>query len=297
MYSHIEWYGMSPKGSNKLTRFAGKIDSLTGNRLSNVDILRGVYKQALSYTNYYSEEHRDLQYDKYSFEGYELLLDTDESHQKGVAEGSIDHELSAFSDLIGKDDTVFDLGANIGAFSIFAAANNSKCDIYSFEPEPKTFEHLNKNVELNSFSDRVNTIQKIVGDEVGSAELYVSYSENQATHSMTQTTHHSGDTVEVEMTTVDTIAESYQNPDVVKIDVEGAEARVLNGMEKSLIEGVKILIDVHDSELRKMGGNPEYIFNKLTNYGEISEITPNGIYPVSDITSLNAPTTLRVLPD
>jgi FkbM family methyltransferase len=288
---------VTPKASDMLTRLAGKIDSLTGDRLSNIDIIRGAYKQILFRTNYYSEEHRNFQYERHSFEEFELLLDTDESHQKRVAEGSIDHELLAFNDLISEDDIVFDLGSNIGVFSIFAAANNPRCNIYSFEPEPKTFEHLKQNIDLNSYSDRITPIQKVVGDTLGVEKLYISYSDNQATHSLAQTTHHSGNTVEVDITTVDVMVDNHQFPDVIKIDVEGAEERVLNGMRNSLKNDIKILIDVHDSELRKMGGDPDNVFNMLYEYVEVSEVSKDGISVVSDISSLNAPTTLRVLPD
>ena len=63
-----------------------------------------------------------------------------------------------------KGDTVVDVGAAIGKFSLFAGKMG--CNVISIEPHPITFDVLKKNIELNSFKN-IKTINLAVGGEKG----------------------------------------------------------------------------------------------------------------------------------
>lgn len=285
---------------NRLSRLviqsAKKANSLSGSRLSQSNTLRTLYRKTLFLTGYL-DENRDIDLERHSFGNYELFLDDSERHQQNLLAGNNQNELDVFSDIIEGDDVVYDLGANIGSFSISAAANHPQATFVAVEPEPRTFNHLVKNVELNGLSDRVDCKQMVVSDIGGEASLNISASSNQATHSLVKTTHHGTESITVDKTTLDAISSTFPDPDVIKIDVEGAEKNVLEGGSRTLGGEPTILIDIHGSELRKFGESPTGVCESLTAYGELFEVSPDGLAPANDISSLSYPTTLLVKPD
>lgn len=72
-----------------------------------------------------------------------------------------------------------DIGAHIGAFSVFAAFVNPSLKIYAYEPAPDNFKLLKKNINLNKFGNRIipNEIA-IVGDNGKTRELYLTGKEH-----------------------------------------------------------------------------------------------------------------------
>jgi tRNA1(Val) A37 N6-methylase TrmN6 len=62
--------------------------------------------------------------------------------------------------LINDGDTIFDIGANIGWYSIHISKNNPNSTIYSFEPIPETFNQLKANTEINDATPiKINLIR------------------------------------------------------------------------------------------------------------------------------------------
>lgn len=62
-----------------------------------------------------------------------------------------------------KDKIVLDLGANIGAFSLYAAALGAK-KVYAFEPNPNNYAVLLNNIAINGFEEIIYPIKKAVSD-------------------------------------------------------------------------------------------------------------------------------------
>src|SRR4030042_7144688 len=57
-----------------------------------------------------------------------------------------------FKTMVKEGDVVLDMGANIGYFTILAARLvGKKGKVYSFEPEPRNYSYLKKNIELNKY--------------------------------------------------------------------------------------------------------------------------------------------------
>jgi FkbM family methyltransferase len=74
---------------------------------------------------------------------------------------------------INDGDTVLDIGAHAGVFSIFAAKAAKNVKVYSFEPLPETFGLLRENISMNGITSVV-AINKAVSDTSGQRELFVS---------------------------------------------------------------------------------------------------------------------------
>jgi len=159
---------------------------------------------------------------------------------------SIDHVLT--------DDSIFvDVGANIGYFTCLIAKSKSRTQVVSFEMGQQNTLILEKNVVLNNLrnvrieryavSDKTG-VEHCVKSEVGAAALQVLTDKN---------------SVGIEQEDIDTIRaislDDYfiQNRNnskkVFKIDVEGAEVKVLNGMKILLRDAPILFIEVHSKLL------------------------------------------------
>ena len=67
--------------------------------------------------------------------------------------------------------TVFDVGANIGVFTVLQATQGAR--VYSFEPNPDLYSRLSRNVAANKLSDCVRLFPTALGDERGMGSLHV----------------------------------------------------------------------------------------------------------------------------
>ena len=148
--------------------------------------------------------------------------------------------------MLGEGDVFVDIGANSGYFSVLAALSvGARGRVFAFEPNPDVRLQLERHVELNAIADRVTISELALSDEDrDDVRLFVScWPENDGIASLTpaaETLARGGlraDTsIAVRVRTFDSWAQSLQlsRIDLMKIDVEGAESRVLAGMASTL---------------------------------------------------------------
>ena len=148
---------------------------------------------------------------------------------------------------------VFDVGANIGYFALLEAhilADQGR--IYAIEAEPENARRLQRNVELNSYS-QIEVLPVAAGAEPSALELSIRGASN--IHRMTEIL---GDkdqtrTIEVEVVAIDDLVAQRKIPEdeliVVRMDIEGYEAHAFRGMKKLLSSDrpVYIFVEVHSS--------------------------------------------------
>lgn len=191
-----------------------------------------------------------------------------------------------FIELAKRSDFIFDVGANIGYYSLLAAAVNPKSHIYAFEPVNRVYERLTQNVELNHFSNIV-CIFGAVTNLNGVISLYTPNG-NQITCSASTLVTNEKDVskIEVPAITLDSFAMAKENKiprvDLIKIDTERTEHIVLDGASR-IIERDKptIICEVLpgsierclQSHFDKMG---TYIYYHITNDGLIMKKSIEG---------------------
>ncbi|MEX2529118.1 MAG: FkbM family methyltransferase [Gemmatimonadota bacterium] len=146
-------------------------------------------------------------------------------------------------------DVIWDIGANIGVISLLLArhgAGTTAC-IHAFEPEPRNFRQLSRNLELNGLSDRITPHQLALGDGEGKVELFVRGGPGEGRHSIA-TTKGSTSSIRVPIMRGASFAAAHDAwPTLVKLDVEGAEGQVLAGMDGLLAERPPrdIFLEIH----------------------------------------------------
>jgi len=150
----------------------------------------------------------------------------------------------AFEREISPGSVIYDIGANVGYFSLLASVlSGEKGQVYAFEPLSRNVSFLKKHINLNRLSN-IQIIEAAVSSESGEALFNIGAS--------TAMGHISEfGKLRVRMVSLDNLVSSgeLQPPDYMKIDVEGAEYDVLKGAE-NLIETFQpiLFLDTHQRE-------------------------------------------------
>jgi FkbM family methyltransferase len=171
--------------------------------------------------------------------------------------------------------TVFDVGANIGYFTlVFAQAVGDTGRVYSFEPEPRLYDRARKNVELNGWlRDRVVIRNVALSDTEGKALMDSSDISNEGhSHIVAAAQGDLRGLVEVSTTTGDSAWQMVGCPELalVKIDVEGHELHVLRGCQQLLSEASRdtlVVIECRDDCLRDAGSTVSSIYSLMKRFG------------------------------
>ena len=147
-------------------------------------------------------------------------------------------ETAAFLAYAQEGMCVFDVGANIGYYTLLAArAVGPSGRVYAFEPEPHNFELLTRNVAENGFTN-VRPVNAAVSNRAGVVRLHLDDA-NFGAHSFDpgSVRNSSGRSVEAETVRLDDFADearAFEAGVLVKVDVQGAEGLVVEGGRRLL---------------------------------------------------------------
>lgn len=181
---------------------------------------------------------------------------------------------SIFKKIIKPGDIFLDLGANIGYFSLLAAKLvGEKGKVFSFEPEPRNFYYLQKNIEINNYKN-IYPFQKAVSNINDMIELFIcDYDSGHHTinqYEGIEVYSHGRPTqkksIKIEAVKLDDfLKDKTDRVDIVKMDIEGAEALAIEGMKNILKnnKNIKILMEFFPLLIQKMGDSPEKLIKTL----------------------------------
>jgi FkbM family methyltransferase len=152
--------------------------------------------------------------------------------------------LPLFLDLAGGSGVIFDVGANTGLYGLAAAAQSSKSKVYAFEPVPKTFQKLERNIRVNELRN-LHPVCAAACDVDGEIPIYLPpgpYLPISA--SAMRGFRETGESIQARALRLDTFRrdEGIGAVDLMKVDTEGTEPGVLSGAQETLREGEPILI-------------------------------------------------------
>lgn len=145
-----------------------------------------------------------------------------------------------------------DIGANIGAYSLFVAAKAGRgARILAVEPQPDVFSRLTYNIAQNPFGT-IKAVACALADKPGELTLFIDPA-NRGESSVRILSSSVGSTVRVPATTLLALAEGegYDRLDAIKLDVEGAEDLILEPFLRDAPQTLwPKLIVIEDSRLR-----------------------------------------------
>jgi len=148
--------------------------------------------------------------------------------------------------------TVFyDVGAHIGVFSLIAARNlGVQGSVFAFEPDPSNVRRIKEHVARNQL-DAIRIIPKAVSSTDGRLRFQrASFHSSMNTGVLVEDASIAeGATIEVESITLDAVAREHALPSLIKIDVEGSEAAVLQGSEEIFRSTKPLLVcEIHHEQ-------------------------------------------------
>lgn len=170
------------------------------------------------------------------------------------------------SSVIKKNDTILDIGAHIGLFSVhLSTLTGIDGRVFAFEPAPFTRKVLTRTVQLNR-AGNISVEAFAVSDTIGSVVFNVMPDNVGISNSMVPIDHTVP--VEVPTTTIDRFrAERGLKIDFLKIDVEGAEYFALLGARKTFLEDKPAaLMGIHPWQIRAMNSSLVQIWDLLIQY-------------------------------
>ncbi|MHB8482652.1 MAG: FkbM family methyltransferase [Nitrospiria bacterium] len=159
------------------------------------------------------------------------------------------NNMSLIKRLLKDGGIFFDVGANIGSYSLIAS-EQEKALVYSFEPHPVTFEMLQENININQ---RQNV--KLFNMALGTVNGKISFSDDPGSTTNCIVQGEGQNNIQVDCFRGDLFCKMHQvSPFLMKIDVEGFEYDVLSGFGELLPEIDLLFIEINGlSNLRSKG--------------------------------------------
>lgn len=160
--------------------------------------------------------------------------------------------------------TVLDGGAHVGYYTLLAASFVG-VTVYAVEPDPYNAAALRFNVAKNGFKDRVEVVTVALADADGITAFFQGRSTIGSSIGQ-RSEHGKGRRLEVPSATVDRLLENAEVENLlIKLDLEGAEARALRGMRETLRRSasVVLLMEVNPPALRSAGDTPGTLYAEL----------------------------------
>lgn len=164
-----------------------------------------------------------------------------------------------FKHLLKPGMKVVDVGAHVGYYSLLAASLvGPEGRVYAFEPEPRNFELLLRNVELNGYQNIV-PVNEAFSNQSGMGTLFLTALDS-GRHSMYPNDLPDSGSLRIKTTTADSFLEAQGWPQInlIKIDVEGAELDVLSGMSRLLhtSSSLNLILEFNPILLKNAGIDP-----------------------------------------
>lgn len=180
---------------------------------------------------------------------FELNPRTGHNYMRGEVEPAVQSALTRF---VSDGMVVYDLGANIGFFSLLAARLVGKSGkVFSFEPDPVSASRLRRNVERNGFSN-VTVIEAGIWSASGVVNFIPadrSSPDHGIGHFAKDESEREG--IHIRCVALDDLIDKVALPDLIKCDVEGAEVEVFLGAEKLIaLRHPTIVCEMHSETNR-----------------------------------------------
>lgn len=181
------------------------------------------------------------------------------------------NDLVYFLSQLEDEDLFFDIGANVGLFSIVVAKSNVTIKVHAFEPIPLNAHLFQASLGLNKI-ESVKVNECCVGDFVGEVEFSL------AADSAYSSIHDTGRLPEIKKlkTKITTLSDYVQSNgirkvDVLKVDVEGAEKLVLDGAKSIFIDNATrprlVLMELFDQNFKQFKTSIIEVVKLLEGYG------------------------------
>jgi FkbM family methyltransferase len=178
---------------------------------------------------------------------------------KRYFEDDLEDLIRAFPSLV-RGGSVIDVGANIGyTATVFARATTPGEKVFAFEPEPSNFRILEQTAHQREFISTIVPLQLAVGAENSSINLWINdhhHADHRVITEQFGSVHPDSKQVSVSLVSIDSfLADKPGNISLIKIDVQGYELAVCQGMQQTLRQNpdIAVILEFMPSAMRELG--------------------------------------------
>jgi FkbM family methyltransferase len=187
------------------------------------------------------------------------------------------HIVSTCRRILQDGDVFFDVGANAGIVTLETrAAHGANISICAFEPQPSLAKTLRRSITINQYED-IEVFECLLSDYNGVGDLYLT---SHAIHASMIPRERKFEKVSRPVWKIDTLVQSGRcpAPNVVKIDAEGAEMQIFQGMKEIIGSYCPSLVFEADENLERFGFKPTDLLNLLSSLNDYCfySIMPDG---------------------
>lgn len=171
-----------------------------------------------------------------------------------------------------------DVGANIGYHALtMGKAVAPGGEVWAFEPDPDNFASLRSNLERNAMAD-VHPVSAAVGDRQGRVDLWVSPSHGGDHRVYRPAAPRSRQPIQVDLIALDQFFSGRPPPQLIKMDIQGAEPLAIRGMSRLLREcsPLTLLFEIWVKGWKEAGEEPLPVLQELSDRGFRLELLGTG---------------------
>ncbi len=191
---------------------------------------------------------------------------------------------SIFLEIVKDLNTFWDVGANIGYYSILGCKINANLKVEAFEPSMGPKVYLYENLKLNNVLDQIQVHATALSNKSGNIEFYQVVNPKfpkilnlSGEHNIGTKKGLSSEKINVQSTRIDDIRKGVSPVDLMKIDVEGAEIEVLKGGLQTFkrdrpIIICEVLFNFNEAELSSIMKDLNYSFFAHTGYNRLKKV-------------------------
>ena len=199
--------------------------------------------------------------------GCEFEITTDTEEDRVTSYGDEADTIEKVLAELKPEDVFYDVGSCVGLYALHAAILG--CRVVAFEPDPAYRKRLKRNIQINKLEKKIQVLEWAVSDQPGEVTLYTDGVDG---NSPSLREIGSRGAVTVKTGTIDQAIETNQipAPDIIKLDIEGAEILALRGM-KNLLTSTNtprfLFIEFHPDFLPDFNSSFEECKNVVEEYG------------------------------
>lgn len=203
---------------------------------------------------------------------YVMSLDLANAIHRQIYMGCFGRDMTVWTrSLLPPGGVFLDIGAHIGYFSLLAAHTvGPRGKVHALEPNPSAFAALQRHLQENGVTN-VAASQIALAEEQGVLPLYTPPAAEARDYNVTFLPRDGWNRVEIPAERLDTYLarERVERIDVAKMDVEGAEPRVVAGGAESLRAGIvrHLVTEVNGPRLVEAGSSPQDLVARLRDLG------------------------------
>lgn len=177
---------------------------------------------------------------------------------------------------LGPTDVFFDVGAYLGFYTVIATAACLVAEVHAFDIDATNLELVKSSLDLNR--RRPGSVQLVPAAIRESTGKIVAFGPHKAGNLSTQQLIEtkepdkgsSGEMKALSLSLDDYCQQTRVKPTFVKMDIEGAEALAINGMDWVFrVAAPKMLIEVHPARIAEYGGSVSEVLSRIRSYGYV----------------------------